>query len=119
MFNPNEFSGPVKVGLQYPVRIVPMFLYDGPDKSSWIKKITEINVDYFNSINFFVNGTQVPYQTYEDVQAQVPPQPQTGTANVRPVGGWNKYSTFSIEQDSPFDLQILGIDYHIIAANLS
>lgn len=119
VFNPNEFSGPVKVGLQYPVRIVPMFLYDGPDKSSWIKKITEINVDYFNSINFFVNGTQVPYQTYEDVQAQIPPQPQTGTANIRPVGGWNKYSTFAIEQDSPFDLQILGIDYHIIAANLS
>jgi len=118
-FNPNNFTGPVKVGLLYPVEIIPMYLFAGAAHTSSIKAITEINVDYYKSINFFVNTTQVPYQTYEDIQAQLPPQPQTGTATIRPVTGYNKYPTISISQNSPFDLEITGIDYNIIAHRLS
>ena len=96
-----------------------MYLFAGSSKSSWKKKITEINVDYFNSINYSVNDTLVPYQTYEDVQNQLPPQPQTGTATIYPVIGWNKFYSLKITQNAPFDLQILGIDYDIVSKKVS
>jgi len=119
VFNQNGFSGNVLVGLLYPVEIDTMYLFAGSSKSSWKKKITEINVDYFNSINFSVNDTLVPYQTYEDVQNQLPPQPQTGTATIYPVIGWNKFYSLKITQNAPFDLQILGIDYDIVSKKVS
>jgi hypothetical protein len=118
-FNPNEESGPVKVGLLYPFEMIPMYLFSGANKSSWSKKITRIDVDYFNSINFTVNGTFIPYQTFEQVQAGLPPEPQTGTATVYPADGWTKFQTIKIEQNSPFDMQILSIDYHIKDASVS
>lgn len=119
VFNPRESSGPVKVGLLYPFKIETMYLFDGPNRSSWYKKITEINVDYFNSINFFVNGIFVPYQTFEQTQAGLPPIPQTGTQTIYPVDGYNQFSNITIEQNSPFDIQILSIDYKIKATTVS
>jgi hypothetical protein len=99
--------------------MIPMYLFSGANKSSWSKKITRIDVDYFNSINFTVNGTFIPYQTFEQVQAGLPPEPQTGTATVYPADGWTKFQTIKIEQNSPFDMQILSIDYHIKDASVS
>ena len=119
VFNPNLVSGPVQVGLLYPFQMRTMYIYDGATKSSWFKKFTEINVDYFQSLVLFINGTLVPYQTFQDVQQQLPPVPQTGTAEIYSVRGWNKFSTIEITQNAPFDVQILSIDYRIHASIVS
>lgn len=115
-YNPNGVSGEVKVGLLYPCRITPMYLFAGSSQSAYFKQITNIFVDYYKSLDFYVNGVLVNYQTFADVQAGAPLAPRTGTAVVPSVDGWNRFATFDITQNSPFDLQILGISYQIAAA---
>jgi len=119
VFNPNQNSGPVEVGLIYPFEVRTMYIYDGPGKNNWSKHLTEINIDYYQSLNFYINGKLVPYQTFENTQQQLPPVPQTGTATFYPVRGWNKYDTITITQNAPFDIQILSIDYQIGAEIVS
>jgi len=111
--NPDEDSGVVQVGFLYPIEIITMFLFMGPNKSNWTKHITEINVDYFESLNFFINDKLVPYQQFEFIQDGEPLTPQTDTATIYPTRGWNRFSTIKITQNSPFDCQILGISYEI------
>ena len=113
VFNPNEMSGTVQVGLLYPVQITTMYLFSGPEQSNWFKQITQVDVDYYNSLDFYVNDIFVPYQQFVDVQEQIPPPPQTGTQTIFPVMGYNKQSVITITQNAPFDLQILGISYDI------
>lgn len=118
-FNPNEFSGPVQVGFIYPFVLKTMFLYAGFERSNWSKKITEINVDYYQSLNFSVNGKLVPYQTFAEAQEGLPPAPKTDTATIYPVLGWNRFANVEITQNAPFDIQILGIDYEINSSIVS
>lgn len=114
--NPNEYSGVVEVGLLYQLKITPMYLYAGPQAADYFKNINRIYVDYYNSLNFYVNGKLVKYQNFADIQAGLPLQPQTGTAIIESVNGWSRNSTFDITQNSPFDLQVTAIGYQISAA---
>lgn len=114
--NPLGLSGQVQVGILYDVVITPMYMFGGANESDYFKSITRIFVDYYQSLNFYINGTLVPYQTFAQVQAQMPPVPITDTAIISPVLGYNRFFTFSITQTAPFDLQILGIMYQIDAA---
>jgi hypothetical protein len=93
-----------------------MYFDSGQLTSPFFKNINRIYVDYYNSLNFYINGKLVPYQSFADIQAGLPLIPQTGTAIVDTVGGYNRFATFSITQSSPFDLQILGIEYQIDTA---
>lgn len=111
--NPEELTGECYIGLLYDVEITPMYIFSGQNQSNFFKQITRIYVDYYNSLDFTINGTLVPYQTYDDIQSGVGLVPKTGTAIVDPVLGWERFQTFSIRQSSPFDLQILGIAYEI------
>lgn len=119
VFNPNADVGPVQVGPLYQFEIKTMNIFDGPLKSNWEKHQTEINVDYFDSLNFFINGKLVPYQTFENTQQELPPVPQTGTAIFYPVRGWNRFDQVTITQSAPFDCQILAIGYQIGAEIVS
>lgn len=111
--NPGLIADTVMIGLLYDVEIKPMFLFSGNASSAFKKQMTRIYVDYYNSLNFYINGNLVPYQNFADIQAGLPLKPQTDTAIVAPFSGWNRFSTFSITQSSPFDLQILSIAYQI------
>lgn len=111
--NPNHYSGTVFVGLLYPVDIKPMYLFAGANATYNFKQISNIFVDYFESLDFYVNGTLVNFQNFVDIQNGIPLEPQTGTAIMRPVNGYDRFQTFSITQNSPFDLQILSISYQI------
>jgi hypothetical protein len=113
VFNPNQDSGVVQVGLIYPFEIRTMYIYAGSNKSNWEKHLTEINIDYYQSLDFYINGKLVPYQTFSNTQQQLPPVPQTGTAVYYPVRGWNRFDTVTITQNAPFDIQILAIDYQV------
>lgn len=113
--NPEGDFGTVQVGLNYDVEIIPMYLYAGPQGNDYFKKINMITVDYYNSLDFTVNGKLVPYQSFRAIQEGEPLTPQTGTAIVYPVKGWNRYDTFTIAQESPFDLEITAISYQLEA----
>ena len=115
VYNPGLISDTVSVGLLYDVDITVMYLFAGQDASPFYKHMHRIYVDYYQSLDFYVNGKLVPYQNYADIQAMLPLTPQTGTAIVDPVSGYDRFGTFSITQSSPFDLQILGVAYQINA----
>lgn len=114
--NINGYSGTVQVGLLYLFQITPMYLFAGSTETNHFKNISRIYVDYYNSLNFYVNNKLINYQYFDDIQAGLPLQPRTDTVVVDSVGGWNRFSTFSITQNSPFDCQILAISYQITAA---
>lgn len=114
--NPQAIADTVMIGLLYDVEITPMYLFSEPAGAPFKKQMTRIYVDYFNSLNFYINGNLVPYQNFADIQAGLPLVPQTDTAIVAPFSGWNRFATFSITQSSPFDLQITSIGYQISSA---
>ena len=114
--NPNMIADTVLLGQLYNVNITPMYIFGGQEASPFNKQINRIYVDYYNSINFYIDGVFVPYQTYAEIQAGLPLTPKTDTAIINPVIGCDRFSTFSITQSSPFDLQILAIGYQIKTA---
>lgn len=114
--NPNGYSGTAFVGLVYPVNITPMYLFAGADASPLKKQVTRIYVDYYNSIDFYINGVLVNYQSFSQIQTGQPLALQTDTAVFSNVQGWDRFSTINITQNSPFDLNILGISYQIDVA---
>lgn len=111
--NPLNNAGDVFVGLLYDVVLTPMYIFGGQNQSNFFKQITRIYVDYYNSLDFEINDTLVPYQQFDEIQEGLGLVPKTGTAIVDPVLGWDRFQTFSITQSSPFDLQILGIAYEV------
>lgn len=121
VLNPQEFSGAVFVGLLFDVEIIPMYPFAGANASPFMKNLSRIYVDYFESLDFFINGKLVPYQSFADIQAGLPLQPTTDTAIISPVSGWNRgikgvNDAVVITQSSPFDLQILAIAYQVDVA---
>lgn len=119
--NPDEIADTVSIGLLYDAELIPMYPFAGPKAAPFFKNLNRIYVDYLESLNFFINGKLVPYQNFADIQAGLPLQPQTDTAIIAPVSGWNRNirgvnDAVVITQSSPFDLQILAIAYQIEVA---
>ena len=114
--NPTAIADTVIIGLLYDVIITPMYFFDSAEASPFLKSVTRIYVDYYNSLNFTVNGKLVPYQNFQFIQQGLPLVPQTGTAIIDCAIGYDRFSTFSIKQSSPFDLQITAIAYQVDAA---
>lgn len=114
VFNPigAALTGAITVGILYENDVTPMYLYAGALQSNYYKFITKIYVDYYLSLDFQVDGVQVPFQQFNTFNLT----PQTDTYVLSTVDGWNRFNTFTITQSSPFDLQILGIAYQIDAA---
>jgi hypothetical protein len=116
--NPMGIADSVMIGLLYDVEITPMYVFTGAAEAPFFKQMNRIYVDYYQSLNFFINGNLVPYQNFADIQAGLPLVPQTDTAIISPVLGYDRFQTFSITQSSPFDLQITSIGYQIDSAVL-
>lgn len=114
--NPEGIADTVMIGLLYDVDITPMYVFSTSAGAPFFKQLTRIYVDYFESLNFYIDGKLVPYQNYADIQAGLPLIPQTDTAIIDPVDGYSRFATFSITQSSPFDLQITSIGYQIETA---
>lgn len=111
--NPPGLDTTVEIGFLYDVAFESMYIFAGAAASPLMKNSNRIYVDYYQSLNFYINGKLVNYQNFAAIQAGLPLVPQTDTAIVTPVSGWSRYQTIRIEQSSPFDLQILGIAYQI------
>lgn len=111
--NPVNDAGTVQVGLVYDVTLRPMYFFSGKNNSPFYKNVSRIYVDYKDSLNFFINGALVAYQTFAEIQAGTELMPKTGTAFFDPVGGFERFATFEITQSSPFDLEILSVAYQV------
>ncbi|HWI50087.1 MAG TPA: hypothetical protein VNU45_17900 [Rummeliibacillus sp.] len=113
--NPLEIVGIVQIGLLYDVEIVPMYPYFSTTSSPFEKQLSRVYVDYYQSLDFFINGKLVQYQSFHDVQLGLPLIPRTDTAIFSPVSGYARFDgeAIVITQSSPFDLQILAIGYQL------
>ena len=113
--NPLGSEGQVKVGLLYDVEIKPMYPFYSATSSPFEKQLSRIYIDYYQSLNFFINGDLVQYQSFQDIQLGLPLIPRTDTAIYSPVSGYSRFDdeAIVITQSSPFDLQILSIGYQI------
>jgi len=113
--NPLGNEGAVTVGLLYDIEIKPMYPFFSATSSPFEKQINRIYIDYYASLNFYINGKLVQYQSFSDVQLNLPLIPRTGTAIFAPVSGYARFDeeAIVITQSSPFDLQILSIGYQI------
>lgn len=120
--NPNSYTGAVTVGILFDCQVTPMYTYAAPQGSDYYKNVTRIFVDYYQSLDFTVNGTPVFYQSFAEIAASVAAggsyvlTPKTDTAVVAPGIGWDRFSTFTIDQTSPYDLIVTGIDYQVNAS---
>ncbi len=113
--NPLESEGQVRVGLLYDVEIKPMYPFYSATSSPFEKQLSRIYIDYYQSLNFFINGDLVQYQSFQDIQLGLPLIPRTDTAIYSPVSGYSRFDdeAIVITQSSPFDLQILSIGYQL------
>ncbi len=113
--NPLEISGQVQIGLLYNVEIKPMYPFYSATSAPFEKQLSRIYVDYYQSLNFFINGDLVQYQSFQDIQLGLPLIPRTDTAIYSPVSGYSRFDdeAIVITQSSPFDLQILSIGYQL------
>lgn len=116
VLNPDGYSGDVLVGIPFAVNIVTMAEFAGEQATDAYKLNTRLSVDYYNSLDFYVNGIQVTYQTFKDIQNNLPISTKTGVVRQGVSGGWEQYRHEYIMQDSPFNLQISRISYQIAAA---
>lgn len=119
--NPDEIADNVMIGLLYSNEVIPMYPYSGSASSPFKKQVNRIYVDYYQSLDFEINGNLVPYLNFDEIQAGLPLTPKTDTAIVAPVSGWNRFDNngtpiISITQSSPFDLEITSIGYQIATA---
>lgn len=122
--NPNGYSGTVMVGLLYTVDLRPMYITPGSTKYKSasgsvydFKSLNRIYVDYVNSLDFYINGTHVDFWNFNQIQASdsFAIAPKTDSAIISVQAGWNRFFTFDITQESPFDLKITGISYQIVS----
>ncbi len=113
--NPLLYSGTVLVGLLYDVEIKPMYPFFSATSAPFFKQISRIYIDYYQSLNFFINGKLVKYQDFHEIQLGLPLVPKTDTEIFSPVSGYARFDdeAIVITQSSPFDLQILAIGYEI------
>jgi hypothetical protein len=113
--NEEQITGTVQVGLLYDVELKPMYPFFSSTSAPFQKQLTRIYIDYYESLNFYVNGKLVQYQNFQEIQAGLPLVPKTDTVIFSPVSGYSRFDPESIviTQSSPFDLQILSIGYEI------
>lgn len=115
VINPLLNSGIVQIGLLFDVEIKPMYPFFSATAAPFKKILSRIYVDYYQSLNFMINGELVKYQNFMEIQLGLPLVPKTGTEIYAPVQGYNRFDgdAIVITQTSPFDLQILSIGYEI------
>jgi len=107
-----------QVGLLYDVEIKPMYPFFSSTSSPFEKILNRIYIDYYESLDFFINGKLVQYQNFQEIQLGLPLVPKTDTAIFSPVEGYYRFDgeAIVITQSSPFDLQILSIGYELTMA---
>lgn len=111
--NPNQLTGNCTVGITYPIELKTLSLYTGDDSSDVLKKSSYAYADYYESIDFKVNGKQVPFQTFEQIQQGLPIMPQTGRFKLGTSKGYSLTEEVTVSQYSPMPCTITALSYQV------
>jgi len=106
-------AGDGTVGITYNCALTPLSLLAGEKSTDALKKSSYVYVDYFQSLDFKINGKIVPFQTFEQIQSGVPLLPTSGRARIGTSKGWGLSEDLFITQTTPLFLTILAIAYQI------
>lgn len=104
------------IGFTYNVDITPMYFYLGPNHSTTMKKVSDIIVEYYDSLDFYVDNSLIKYQTYKEINDHTGLLNKTGSVVQPFLHGHHRYHTFKITQKSPFNLCITSIAYKVTGA---
>ncbi len=111
--NPEKQSGPCTVGLLYQANLKSLPLYAGAKHTDLMKSVFKVYVEYFNSLNFSVNGELVKYQYFGDIRHNDNLVPRSDTSVITIGSGCQRDFHIHISQNSPFPLNLQSISYEI------
>lgn len=106
----------VKVGLNYIPSITPMPLVARDNTYNTLfypKHVKDIFVYYFESLGLLVNGQEIPTLQIGGFVLDQIPNPVTGFYPIVPMRGWSPTATYTVSQELPLPMTVLGIGYTI------
>lgn len=109
----SAFSG--YVGLGYSATIEPLDLVDYPQLVYNFRATEAFYVDYIDSLAITINGQEIPYQNFKDIQNGNPLQLQSGTFEKFNQNGFKRYQTMVISQSKPVRMEISSLGYRLTA----
>lgn len=108
----------VMVGFTYDVEITPMYFWYGTSNSNIPKHVVQVIVEYYQSIDFYIDGKIAKYQYFDDISKKKGLVPHSGYVTKDLLHGYKRYDTFTISQRSPFNLCVTSISYKITGSHL-
>ena len=78
------------------------------------KRIVEVNALVYETQNMVINGTEVPFRSFDTVStldADVPDY--TGTKVLHGILGYSNEAKITITQNAPLKLTLLGLEYKV------
>ncbi len=110
---PSFVPGDSTIGFTYDAELKPLSIFDGERLTDAFKKTSYVYVDFFQTIDFRLNGKLVPYQTFAEIQAGDPLMPKTGRVRLGTGNGYQLTEDVTISQSTPLSLTILAISYQV------
>jgi hypothetical protein len=78
------------------------------------KRIVEVNAFVKDTQHLIINGTNVPFRSFDDPNVLDEEVPEfTGTKTLPGILGFTNEGKITIEQDIPLKMILLGIEYKI------
>jgi hypothetical protein len=106
-----------QIGLDYPVKVVTMpadIKISAGTRLGFKKRIVEVNVFVKDTQHLKINGTDVPFRSFDDPNVLDEEVPEfTGTKTLPGILGYSDEGKITIEQDIPLKMILLGVEYKI------
>jgi hypothetical protein len=98
---------------------LPLSISNGPSAKTTTltrpKHIRNVNFMFNNTIGGTINGVPIALNTFDQANIGEPPFPSRGIFELAIMQGWDDFnnSTYLIEHNDPFDIQLLGAFYAV------
>jgi hypothetical protein len=114
---PRAATTSYQMGLDYAVRVVTMpaeIKISAGTRLGFKKRIVEVNAFVKDTQHLIINGTNVPFRSFDDPNVLDEEVPEfTGTKTLPGILGFTNEGKITIEQDIPLKMILLGIEYKI------
>jgi len=114
---PRAAATSYQIGLDYPVKVVTMpadLKISAGTRLGFKKRIVEVNVFVKDTQHLKINGTDVPFRSFDDPNVLDEEVPEfTGTKTLPGILGYSDEGKITIEQDIPLKMILLGVEYKI------
>lgn len=107
-------SSNVQVGLNYIPLIIPMPVVAQSSYENTLfspKHVKDIYIYYFESLGIIIEGFEIPTLLVGQLVLDQMPIPVTDFYKKTLMGGWDPRKTYSITQDLPLPMTIIGVGY--------